>query len=99
VKVAAVAAEVVRKEAKDADVVTDEVEVVRAVVTGAETASTTLSGQQQPTARYIEKQRTTRIVTAEFLLREELKKANPSLASVTAFRKAVLCLTASASGT
>jgi len=88
VKVAAVAAEVVRKKAKGAGLVTDEVENVRAVVTGVETASTTLPGQQQPTARYIEKQRTTRIVAAESLLREELKKANSSLASVTTFRKA-----------
>jgi len=39
-------------------------------------------------ARYLEKQRTSRIIAAESLLRDKPKKVNPSLASVLAFRKA-----------
>jgi len=41
-----------------------------------------------PSAKYLEKQRTTRILAAESLIRDELRKANPSETSIAAFRKA-----------
>jgi len=81
-------AEVERKFDRDTDVVTNEVGDMHGVVTRTGRIGATITGQQQPTARYLEKQRTTRIIAAEPLLRDELKKVNPSLASGTAFRKA-----------
>jgi len=42
----------------------------------------------QPSLRVVEKQRAIRIIAAESLLREELAKIKPVLASVAAFRKA-----------
>jgi len=44
--------------------------------------------QTRSDARYIEKQRTTRIIAAKSLLEEELAKSGPSLASVATFRAA-----------
>jgi len=58
-KVAAVAAEVLQIEVNDADVVTDKAGDGHSVVSGTEMTSTHLSGQQKPTARYLEKKRTT----------------------------------------
>jgi len=81
-------AEVEREFDRDTDVVTDKVGDTRGAETRTGTIGAKITGQRQPTARYLEKQRTTRIIAAESLLRDELKKVNPSLASVTAFRKA-----------
>jgi len=41
-----------------------------------------------PSAKYLEKQRTTCILAAESLIRDELRKVNPSETSIAAFRKA-----------
>jgi len=50
----------------------------------------TTPGQSQPRAdaKYVERQRLTRITAAKSLLEEELQKTRPSLESITAFRAA-----------
>jgi len=65
-----------------------ESENVTVTETETKVVSTKLAVVQPPSVRYLEKQRTTRIVAAESLLRDELKKINPSMTSVAAFRKA-----------
>jgi len=79
--------EVEREIVGDTDDVAGEVANMLEMVTRAGTIFVNVTGQQQPTARYLEKQRTTRIIAAESLLREELAKPNPSLLSIAAFRK------------
>jgi len=71
----------------DTDVDAGELVNMLETVTRAGIIVANVAGQQQPTASYLEKQRTTRIVATESLLREELAKPNPSLLSIAAFRK------------
>jgi len=52
------------------------------------TGTIPLSIQTRSDARYIEKQRTTRIIAVKSLLEEELAKSRPSLASIATFRAA-----------
>jgi len=55
---------------------------------GAKVAPTGTAALPPPSVKYLEKQRKTRMVAAKSLLRDELKKTNPSLVSIAAFRKA-----------
>jgi len=51
-------------------------------------ATTPGQSQSRTDAKYVERQRLTRIIAAKSLLEEELKKKKPSLASIAAFRAA-----------
>jgi len=54
---------------------------------GAKVASTGIVALLTPSAKYLEQQPKTRIVAAKSLLGDELKKTNPSMVSIAAFRK------------
>jgi len=74
--------EVEREIVVDTDVVAGEVVNTLETVTRTGMKFANVTGQLQPTARYLEKQCTTRIIAAESSLREELAKPNPSLLSI-----------------